>query len=40
MKEVLPRLESAKVDWDIIIFGDTICELNGKIIEKSDNAED
>lgn len=36
---MIPRLENEKIDWDIVIFADTVCELDGKIIEKAENKE-
>ena len=35
---MMPKLED--LDWDLVIFADTICNLDGKIIEKPLDAQD
>jgi septum formation protein len=34
---MMPKLEA--VEWDLVIFADTICDLDGKIIEKPTDAD-
>jgi septum formation protein len=34
----MPRLNED--EWDIVIFADTICDLDGKIIEKASSSEE
>lgn len=34
--DLLPKL----TDWDICIFADTVCEINGEIIEKANTKEE
>jgi predicted house-cleaning NTP pyrophosphatase (Maf/HAM1 superfamily) len=36
--DMMPKLSS--IDWDIVIFADTVCDLDGKIIEKPRSAEE
>ncbi|CAD8072051.1 unnamed protein product [Paramecium sonneborni] len=40
VKNLLETFKQTNHQWDICIFADTVCEINGKIIEKPNNKEE
>jgi len=38
VNDLMPKL--SQLDWNIVIFADTICDLEGRIIEKPGSVEE